>query len=118
MKISLVMRQVHRPGEKAFIDFSGEGLKFKSRETGEKIPMQLFVAAMGASSYTFACAVPSQSLSGPPCTSVKNRYLRKFLQLKFFRNFNFSTSEMTIRFETCSLTYSPMISVGDFLLTR
>ncbi len=55
---------------------------------------------------------------GPPCTSVKNRYLRKFLQLKFFRNFNFSTSEMTIRFETCSLTYSPMISVGDFLLTR
>jgi transposase len=61
-KLSLVMRQVHRPGEKAFVDFSGEGIYLTHPETGEKTRMELFVAALGASSYTFACAVSSQSL--------------------------------------------------------
>ena len=51
------MRQIHRAGEKLFIDFAGPtiGLTDGSRA-------HVFVAAMGASSYTFACATPRETM--------------------------------------------------------
>ena len=51
------MRQIHRAGEKLFIDFAGPtvGLTDGSRA-------HIFVAAMGASSYTFACATPRETM--------------------------------------------------------
>lgn len=51
------MRQVHRAGEKLFIDYAGPtiGLTDGSRA-------HIFVAAMGASSYTFACATPRETM--------------------------------------------------------
>ena len=58
------MRQVHRAGEKTFIDFSGTRPHLRDRRTGEQIPVELFVAALGASSFTYAEAVESQQL---PC---------------------------------------------------
>ena len=61
-KLALVMRQIHRPGEKAFSDFSGDGFELTDPTTGEKRKIELFVAVLGASSYTFACAVASQTL--------------------------------------------------------
>ena len=51
------MRQHRRAGEKLFIDFAGPTVALTSGERA-----QVFVAAMGASSYTFACATPSQKL--------------------------------------------------------
>ena len=68
-KLALVMRQTHRPGEKAFSDFSGDGFELTDPKTGEKKKVELFVAVLGASSYTFACAVASQTLpdSRRPC---------------------------------------------------
>ncbi len=52
------MRQIHRAGEKLFIDFAGPtiGLADGSRA-------HIFVAALGASSYTFACATPRETMA-------------------------------------------------------
>jgi transposase len=60
-KLSVVMRQHHRPGEKTFVDFC-DGIVLTHPVSGEREPTQLFVGALGASSYTFACATRSQSL--------------------------------------------------------
>jgi transposase len=56
------MRQHHRAGEKTFIDFSGKRPHLVDRSTGEEVPVELFVAALGASSYTYAEATPTQKL--------------------------------------------------------
>jgi transposase len=61
-KLSLVMRQSHRPGEKAFIDFC-DGLYITNRESGVKTKTQLFVGVMGASCYTFAISTLSQNIA-------------------------------------------------------
>lgn len=50
------MRQIHRAGEKLFIDFAGPTLGLND---GTRV--HIFVAAMGASSYTFACATPRET---------------------------------------------------------
>ena len=51
------MRQHRRAGEKLFIDYAGPTVALN---TGARA--QIFVAAMGASSYTFACATEAQKL--------------------------------------------------------
>jgi transposase len=61
-KLKPSMRQHHRAGEKTFIDFSGKRPHLVDRRTGEEIPVELFVAALGASSYTYAEATPTQKL--------------------------------------------------------
>lgn len=53
-KIDLVMRQEHRAGEKAFVDYSGQTLDIIDRRTGEIRAAELFVGVLGASCYTFA----------------------------------------------------------------
>ena len=52
------MRQVHRAGEKLFIDYAGPtiGLTDGTRA-------HVFVAALGASSYTYACATPRETMT-------------------------------------------------------
>ena len=50
------MRQIHRAGEKLFIDFAGPTIALTDGSRAH-----IFVAAMGASSYTFACATPSET---------------------------------------------------------
>ena len=56
------MRQVHRAGEKTFIDFSGKRPTLVDRRTGELRPVELFVAVLGASSFTYAEATETQQL--------------------------------------------------------
>lgn len=56
------MRQVHRAGEKLFIDYCGPTIPIVSRETGEMRTAQVFVAVMGASSFTYADATWTQTL--------------------------------------------------------
>jgi transposase len=58
----LTMRQVHRGGEKAFVDYAGRGPHLVDRATGAQIPVQLFVMVLGASSYTYAEATLTQQL--------------------------------------------------------
>ncbi len=61
-RLSVVMRQVHRAGEKAFLDFAGHTLPITDPKTGLVSAAQLFVAVLGASNYTYAELVPSQEL--------------------------------------------------------
>ncbi|MEJ2088510.1 MAG: IS21 family transposase [Gammaproteobacteria bacterium] len=61
-KLHPSMRQRHRAGEKAFVDFSGKKPHLVDRRIGEQIPVELFVGVLGASSYTYAEATPSQEL--------------------------------------------------------
>ncbi len=56
----LSMRQVHRAGDKCFVDYSGKRPHIIDRETGEVIEVELFVAVLGASSYTYAEATRTQ----------------------------------------------------------
>jgi transposase len=58
----VVLRQDHLPGEKMFVDWAGDPIPIYDQTTGTVIPASLFVAALGASSYTFAYATPSQDL--------------------------------------------------------
>jgi len=48
------MRQVHRAGEKAFIDWAGPTIPIYSRMGGETKQAHLFAAVLGASCYTYA----------------------------------------------------------------
>ncbi len=59
----LSMRQVHRAGEKLFVDYAGHKPKIVNRMTGEVHEVELFVATLGASSYTYAEATESQRVA-------------------------------------------------------
>jgi transposase len=61
-KLDVVMRQDHRAGEKAFVDFSGDGIDIVDPETGEVSQAELFLAVLGASCFTYAEAFESQQL--------------------------------------------------------
>jgi transposase len=50
------MRQTHLAGEKLFVDFAGHTAEIVDGRTGEIIPVQIFVAVLGASSFTPAFA--------------------------------------------------------------
>jgi transposase len=56
----LSMRQLHKAGEKTFVDYSGKQPEIADRETGEVLPVELFVAVLGASNLTFAEASRTQ----------------------------------------------------------
>lgn len=58
------MRQVHKAGEKLFVDFSGVTVPWINKITGEVHQAEIFVAVLGASNYTYVLALPNQSLSG------------------------------------------------------
>ena len=58
---SLSMRQQHIAGEKLFVDYSGLGVPWLDLETGEIRKAEVFVAVLGASSFTFAMATPDQT---------------------------------------------------------
>ena len=57
------MRQVHRAGEKLFVDYSGKKPSIVDAATGEVIEVELFVAVLGASSFTYAEATRTQTVA-------------------------------------------------------
>ena len=59
---SLTMRQVHLAGDKLFVDYSGKKPSIIDVETGERIELELFVAVLGASNYTYAEVTRSQTV--------------------------------------------------------
>ena len=56
------MRQIHRAGEKLFIDYCGQTVPIVDATTGEIRQAQVFVAVLCASSYTYAEATWTQEL--------------------------------------------------------
>jgi transposase len=56
------MRQLHRAGEKLFIDYCGQTVPIVDGATGELRQAQVFVAVLGASSYTYAESTWTQEL--------------------------------------------------------
>jgi transposase len=57
------MRQVHRAGEKLFVDFSGKRPSLVDATTGEVVVVELFVGVLGASGLIYAEATRSQDLA-------------------------------------------------------
>ena len=56
------MHQIHKAGEKLFVDYAGPTMGVTDRLTGEVEQAQIFVATLGCSDYTYAEATWSQSL--------------------------------------------------------
>jgi transposase len=55
--LTVTMRQTHAAGERLFVDYAGDGVPVVvDRLTGEIRMAQIFVAVLGASSFTFAKA--------------------------------------------------------------
>jgi transposase len=58
------MRQSHAAGDKLFVDYAGDGVPVViDRLTGERRAAQIFVAVLGASSFTYAQATWTQGLA-------------------------------------------------------
>ena len=55
------MRQTHLAGEKLFVDYAGQTVPLVDATTGEITAAQIFVATLGASNYTYACATMRQA---------------------------------------------------------
>ncbi len=59
-RLRVTMRQVHKAGEKCFVDYSGAKPSIVDPKTGERVEVELFVAVMGASNYTYAEVTATQ----------------------------------------------------------
>ncbi len=60
---NVALRQEHKAGEKLFVDWAGDTVPIYDRTGGETMPASIFIAALGASSYTFAHAALGQGLA-------------------------------------------------------
>lgn len=70
-KLCVTMRQSHAGGDKLFVDYAGDTVPvIIDRLTGEIRDAQIFVAVMGASSFSYAQATWTQSLSDWLATHV------------------------------------------------
>ena len=56
------MRQVHVAGERLFVDYAGQTVPVVDPDIGEIWQAQIFVAVLGASNYTYACATARQTM--------------------------------------------------------
>jgi transposase len=61
-RLSPTMRQSHPAGERLFVDYAGQTVEIVDGRTGELHQAQVFVATLGASSYTYAEATWTQTL--------------------------------------------------------
>ncbi len=61
-KLDLVLRQEYRAGEKTFVDYAGARIAVHDAQSGQVQAAAVFVAVLGASSYTFAEATSGQDL--------------------------------------------------------
>jgi transposase len=60
--LDIVLRQEHRAGEKTFVDHAGQTVPVTDPKTGEVREAYVFVAVLGASSYTYAEATWTRNL--------------------------------------------------------
>jgi hypothetical protein len=59
----LVMRQIHKAGEKLFVDYAGLTIPITDASTGEVHQAQVFVATLGSSNLTYCEITNSQNLA-------------------------------------------------------
>ena len=52
---------VHKAAEKLFVDFCGKKMGYVDRNSGEVVPVEVFIGILPCSQYTFVKAVPSQN---------------------------------------------------------
>ena len=57
-----VMRQIHKAGEKTFVDYAGMKMQWIDPLTGDICEAEIFVGCLGASQYIFAEATATQQL--------------------------------------------------------
>lgn len=69
--LAISMRQVHRAGEKAFVDYSGKKPVIVDPETGEVRAVELFVVVLGASNYTYVEATLTQKLDDFVASTIR-----------------------------------------------
>jgi transposase len=62
-KQEVVLRQEHKAGEKLFVDWPGDTIPIHDPRGGPTQQAHLFVAVLGASSYTYAEATPDEQLA-------------------------------------------------------
>src|SRR2546427_1555766 len=62
-KQDVVLRQEHKAGEKLFVDWAGTTIPIHDPRGGPVLQAHLFVAVLGASSYTYAEAMPDEQLA-------------------------------------------------------
>ena len=62
-QVSATMRQAHLAGEKLFVDWAGDSIAVVDPSTGIKRQARIFVAALGASNFTYAEARWSETLA-------------------------------------------------------
>ncbi len=60
--VSATMRQTHVAGEKLFVDWAGDTLPLVDPAMGEVHQARIFVAALGASNFTYAEARRTETL--------------------------------------------------------
>jgi transposase len=58
-----VLRQIHLPGEKMFVDWAGQKVEIHNAQDGRVSSAHLFVAVLGASNKTFAEAFENEKLA-------------------------------------------------------
>lgn len=74
--LGISMHQIHKAGEKMFVDFSGLKGEVADSKTGEITEVEIFVAALGASGYTYAEAIRDQRK--PSIITVHNHSFEYF----------------------------------------
>jgi transposase len=57
-----VFRQTYTPGDRLFVDYAGQTVPIVDRYTGNVEQVQIFIAVLGASNYTFVEATLSQQM--------------------------------------------------------
>jgi len=70
-KRSPTMRQTHIAGDKMFVDYSGKRPRIVDRVTGEVTEVELYVAVLGASNYTYAEATFTQRVPDFVASTVR-----------------------------------------------
>jgi len=59
--LSISMKVIHKGGDKVFVDYSGDSLRYFDRDTGKWVETEFFVSSWGASSYSYAECTESQN---------------------------------------------------------
>lgn len=62
VKPSTVLKMLHQPAGKMYIDFAGDKLSYVDMETGEIVPVETFAGVLPYSGYTFITCIPSQGI--------------------------------------------------------
>ncbi|MBL7050339.1 MAG: IS21 family transposase [Nitrospira sp.] len=58
---AISMKVIHKGGDKAFVDYSGDKLRYYNRDINEWVETEFFVCSWGASSYCYAECSESQN---------------------------------------------------------